>query len=221
MNRILRAAALGVAFSVAVPGVAYAHVTLRPNELPAGSFSRIDVRVPDEMDNANVSKVELQFPAEYIDTSYEAVPGWNIAVNKVKLDAPIKNEDGDEVNERVDTVTFTATGSGIQPGQFQDFPLSVALPDKANTTLTFKALQTYSNGQVVRWIGEPNTAEPAPQVKLTAASNDTGSTGTTAASKDDDSNTLSIVALVIGALGLLAGLVGLLIARSTKSKASS
>ena len=42
-------------------------------------------------------------------------------------------------------------GSGSQgkiaPGEFMDFPLSVQVPDKAGTTLTFKALQTYDNGK--------------------------------------------------------------------------
>ena len=47
-----------------------------------------------------------------------------------------------------------------------DFPLSVQVPDKAGTTLTFKALQTYDDGKVVRWIGPAGSDEPAPQVKV-------------------------------------------------------
>jgi hypothetical protein len=40
---------------------------------------------------------------------------------------------------------------------------------KAGTLLTFKAVQTYSNGEVVRWIGPPSADEPAPQVMVTNA----------------------------------------------------
>jgi MYXO-CTERM domain-containing protein len=40
---------------------------------------------------------------------------------------------------------------------------------KAGTLLTFKAIQTYSNGKVVRWIGSPSTSDPAPQVLVKAA----------------------------------------------------
>ena len=40
---------------------------------------------------------------------------------------------------------------------------------KPGTALTFKALQTYDNGDIVRWIGAPDADTPAPQVTLTAA----------------------------------------------------
>ena len=47
---------------------------------------------------------------------------------------------------------------------------SRSMPDsKAGTLLTFKALQTYSNGEVVRWIGNPTADAPAPQVLIRSA----------------------------------------------------
>ena len=53
----------------------------------------------------------------------------------------------------------------IAPGQFQDFGLSVAMPKgKPGSKLTFKALQTYQGGEVVRWIGPEDGDEPAPTV---------------------------------------------------------
>ena len=68
---------------------------------------------------------------------------------------------------------ITWTGDGEQglvpPGAFQDFGLSVLTPDAEGETLTFKALQTYEGGEVVRWIGAPDAEEPAPTVTLTAA----------------------------------------------------
>ena len=36
-------------------------------------------------------------------------------------------------------------------------------------SITFKALQTYDNGDVVRWIGAEKTDNPAPVVTLTGA----------------------------------------------------
>ena len=61
------------------------------------------------------------------------------------------------------------SGGKLAPGQFQDFPLSVQIPGKAGEELTFKAVQTYDNGEVVRWIGAPESEHPAPQVLVTAA----------------------------------------------------
>ena len=139
--------------------------------MPAGGFTRLDVRVPNERDNASTTKVEVQFPPGFTTVSTEPVPGWTITVKRTKLAESQVNDEGEKVTDRVDTITWTGDGNqgAIGPGQFHDFGLSVATPDKAGASLTFKALQTYDNGDVVRWIGAPDSDEPAPQVKLTAA----------------------------------------------------
>ena len=65
------------------------------------------------------------------------------------------------------------------------------MPDgQAGQQLTFKALQTYDDGEVVRWIGPEDADEPAPIVTLTAAASGGGhgAPGTdpdTAVSSDD------------------------------------
>ncbi|HEY6777023.1 MAG TPA: DUF1775 domain-containing protein, partial [Thermoleophilaceae bacterium] len=89
----------------------------------------------------------------------------------------------------------------------------------AGSSLTFKAVQTYSSGEVVRWIGPPDSEEPAPQVKLTAAEGEGGAAPAAqqqpaAGDGGDDggggSGTLSIIALIVGAAGLAAGIAALL-----------
>ena len=206
---------------LAIAPAAAAHVTLQPEEAPAGGFTRLDVRVPTERDNASTTKVDVQFPPGFLFVSTEPVPGWNSEITMRKLDKPVE-QFGEQITEEVDRVTFTADGEGIGPGQFQDFGLSLGVPDKAGSTLTFKAVQTYSNGEVVRWIGPPDADEPAPQVKLTAAEGEGGAAEPAAqqpqapaAEEDDDSgsDTLSIIALIVGGLGLVAGLAALLTGR--------
>jgi periplasmic copper chaperone A len=196
-----------IASSMAFPAAAGAHVTLQPSEAPAKGFVVEDVRVPTEEENASTTKVAVQFPDGFAEVSFQPVPGWNVDVKKTKLAQPITTDEGDKLTEQVSQVIWT--GGKIAPGEFQDFPVSLQMPDKAGTSLTFKTIQTYSNGKVVRWIGPPDAEEPAPQVKVTAAEGDTASTTPTAStsddSGDDDSNTLAIIALIVGALGLLAG----------------
>jgi uncharacterized protein YcnI len=230
MKRITLASAVTLS-ALAVPTVAQAHVTVQPKSAAAGSFVVEDVRVPNETDNAVTTKLAVQFPEGFAEASYQTVPGWSVKVVKEKLATPVKTDDG-EVTEGIKTMTWTAksTADGIAPGQFQDFPLSVQIPGKAGDTLTFKALQTYSDGTVARWIGAPDADKPAPQVQVTAAAGDDhaaapGSTGTATTENtsapavaatntdDSDSNTLAIIALVVGALGLLAGGAGLASAR--------
>jgi periplasmic copper chaperone A len=220
--RFVLAAALLATLTLAP--VAAAHVTLQPEEAPAGGFTRLDVRVPNERDSANTTKVDVQFPPGFLSVSYEQVPGWDIKITKRKLDKPVE-QFGEQVTEEVGRITFT--GGTIRPGEFQDFGLSLAVPDKPGTAVSFKAVQTYSNGEVVRWIGPPDSEEPAPQVKLTAAEAEGGAAepaaqqpAAPAASEDDDSNTLSIVALIVGIAGLAAGLAALFLRGRTRVPAA-
>jgi uncharacterized protein HemX len=90
--------------------------------------------------------------------------------------------------------------------------------------LTFKALQTYSNGEVVRWIGSPSSSEPAPTVTVTAATAGASAAPSApppaAADADDGSaDTLAIVALIVGALGLLVGIAGFVTRRRSTAAA--
>jgi periplasmic copper chaperone A len=219
------AAAAVVAMLLLAPG-ASAHVTLQPEEVPAGDFTRLDVRVPNERDDASTTKVEVQFPPGFLFVSTEPVPGWNAEVKMRKLDKPVE-QFGERITEEVDRVTLTADGeaNAIGPGQFQDFGLSVGVPDKAGTTLKFPAVQTYSSGEVVRWIGPVDAEEPAPLVKVTAAGAEGGAQAAAqpqaAAGGDDDddsSKTLSIIALIVGIAGLAAGLAALFTRRRAPAR---
>ena len=226
-----RIAAFAVAAgALAVPAAAQAHVTVQPTSVPAGAETVLSVRVPNERDDAATVKVDVKLPPGFVSASWEAVPGWSVRAVKQKLSKPVQTDDG-PIDEQVGEIVWTAAGrkAGIQPGEFRDFPLSVVIPGKAGETLTFKALQTYSNGSVVRWIGAPGADEPAPRVELTSATSAAADPGTrrranpqpapaAAASSDSgSSDTLSIVALIVGVVGLLVAGVAVAMARGSRS----
>jgi periplasmic copper chaperone A len=214
------AVALG---ALAVPATAGAHVTVQPQSgIEAGGFARIDVRVPNERDNASTEKVVVDVPPGFYSLNYEPVPGWTIKVNKEKLAAPVE-QFGEQVTEQVKDVSFTADSEkdAIQPGQFQQFGLSGGpVPGKAGQSLSFPAIQTYSNGEVVRWIDkDPEAESPASTLKLLPAEGEGGTapatpakddTASNAASKEDvddkASKGLGVAALIVGALGLVVGI---------------
>lgn len=196
-------AAVVLAAAVVAPTTASAHVTVQPKAVPADSYTRIEVRVPNEDDKAATTKVEVSFPAGIYATSYEPVPGWKVSVKLRKLDAPVQAGHGTTETE-TDVVTFTATGDGIEPGQFQDFGLSIRTPSKPGE-LKFPAVQTYSNGDVVRWIGEPDSDHPAATVNVEAAADQHGVDAEAADGGGSDTSTVAWIALVLGALGLLLG----------------
>jgi uncharacterized protein YcnI len=199
--------------ALAAPTAAQAHVTVQPEEVPAGSFARLDVRVPNERDDAATDKVEVRMPDGFASVSTEPVPGWTADLKTEKLDQPIE-EEGEEITEQVSTVTFTATDpdAAIQPAEFRDFGLSVGIPSdaKEGDVLTFPALQTYDSGEIARWIGPPDSEEPAAQVTLTAPAEAeaSGEVEEAAQTDEDDggaSTGLAVTALIVGALGLLVG----------------
>jgi uncharacterized protein len=205
-----------VALALVAPAAASAHVTVQPGSAPAGGFTRLDVRVPNERDDKGTVKVDVKLPPGFLSVAYEPVPGWKAEVTTEKLAKPVKVE-GFDVTEQVSRITWTGDGKQgvIAPGQFQDFGLSLAMPQgKPGDTLTFKALQTYQGGEVVRWIGPEGASEPAPTVTLTRGGAPAAAPSPPAGSTTGDgSDALTIAALAVGALGLVAGLGGLLAAR--------
>ncbi|HEY2655561.1 MAG TPA: YcnI family protein, partial [Solirubrobacteraceae bacterium] len=168
-----RTALAGVVLAVALvaPAAAQAHISVHPNTVPAGAFATLDVRMPGEQEGAHVTKLDLLLPSGFTSVDYQNVPGWNVSEVQTKLTKPIQTDNG-PVNQEVSQIIWTWTGplGRVDNGQFIDFPLSVAIPgDAAGKTLKFKAVQSYSNGQVVRWI-EPSLDDPnpAPTINVTA-----------------------------------------------------
>ncbi|MEG3629845.1 YcnI family copper-binding membrane protein [Streptomyces poriticola] len=175
-SRLAAAGAVAGTAVLVLSSPAFAHVTVQPEGTAAqGGYATVNFKVPNERDNASTTKLEITFPADHPLSSVmpAPVPGWKADVTKSKLDKPIEAH-GKKLTEAVTKVTWTADGKGIEPGYFQKFPVSVgALPEDTDE-LVFKALQTYSNDEVVRWIEVPQEGQeepdhPAPVLELSAA----------------------------------------------------
>lgn len=229
-----KVAVLLAAGALLAPAGAQAHISLHPNTIPAEAFATLDVRVPGEQEGAYVTKVDTLFPSGFTGVNYENMPGWTAKVIETKLATPIQ-KDGETINTEVSQIIWTWTGplGKVNNGQFINFPLSLAIPDVAGKALEFRTIQTYSNGQVVHWIDPSLTAEhPAPRINVTAkggmiediagaeAGPEAGQTAggqpapapPPAAVKSSGagaSKGLGIAALILGALGLIAGLSAL------------
>ena len=243
MSKFSRGAALtGAVLTVlAIAGPASAHVTISPNTTAkGGSDIELTFRVPNEEAQATTTQVEVDFPTDKPITGVlpEPTPGWTVKVDNVTLATPIKTDDG-TVTQVVQRITWS--GGQLAPGQYQGFRVMLgSVPDDADS-LTFKALQTYSNGDVVRWIdvqqsGQPEPDHPAPVLTLgaaapagdassapsspqatatasTAANAGAGTTAASAKSSDSTARGLGIAGIVIGVLGLGAGAFGVAAAR--------
>jgi uncharacterized protein YcnI len=217
--------ALALSAVVLCAGPAFAHVTVDPEKARQGGYTVVNFKVPNERDNASTTKLEVHFPADHPLASVQPqpVPGWDVKVTKSKLDKPVE-ADGEKVSEAVTKITWS--GGKVKPGQFQQFPVSLGELPKNAHRLVFKALQTYSDKEVVRWIEEqqPGQAEPenpAPVLKLTPASAGGGSapagdkgdkgrsaSGASASAAGGDGGGTDTTARVLGLVGIVVGVAG-------------
>ncbi|GAA4082392.1 YcnI family protein [Nonomuraea soli] len=231
------AATTALTLGLAMP--ALAHVTIQPGTAPQGGFTKVAFRVPNERDDAGTVKLEVSFPADHplAFVSVKPLPGWKAEVVESKLPAPVKVEDG-ELEEAVTKVVWT--GGKINPGEFQEFEVSMGRLPTGVDQLIFPATQTYSSGEVVKWADPPaadgsEAEHPAPVLKLTPATGDGhgAATATTApagqtspqasppasgpsvtpvaATADGADGATDGTARLLGVAGLVVGVVGVVI----------
>jgi uncharacterized protein YcnI len=234
-----RAGIVAVLASAAVltaAGVASAHVTVHPESYAKGATDGVlAFRVPNEEASASTTEVQVFLPTDHPVLGVLVSPqdGWTAKVTSAKLKTPVKTDDG-TITDAVSEITWT--GGRITPGHYEDFNVAFGQLPADTDQLTFKALQTYSDGKIVRWIEEagPGDAEPenpAPVLKLTAtAAQDAGTGGAAASAKspgkpaasasasDSTARGLGIAGLVVGVLGLAAAVFALMRGRSPRGR---
>lgn len=194
-SRIALSAGVAAASVVLLSSTAFAHVSVQPQgEAAKGGYATVNIKVPNERDNASTVKLEVNLPTEHPLASVmpQPVPGWKVEVTKSKPAKPLEVH-GKQITETVSKVTWTADGSKIGPGEFQQFPLSLGQLPENTDQLVFKAIQTYDNNEVVRWIEEPKEGgeepeSPAPVLKLSAATDDHHGGAKDAPAKEDSKN---------------------------------
>jgi len=186
---------------IGFPAAASAHVTVSPGTAEPGGYARVVFRVPNERADASTTRLEVSFPSDhrFSSVSVQPVPGWTATTRTEKSDAPAEGEHKSSGN----VTAIVWEGGTVLPGQFQEFPVSMGKLPQTGTRLVFKAVQTYSSGEVVRWIdvqqdGGPRPEHPAPMLTVAAP--------VVAAAPAAGADT---VGRVLGGAGLLLGLLGI------------
>ena len=208
----LSAALITVAL-VGIAGPAFAHVTVSSTDAKPGEFGKTVFRVPTESETASTTKLVVTLPQDtpFAFVSAESKPGWKASIKEATLDKPTKVGDF-ELTKAVRTITWTSTGAGIPPSQFDEFAISGGpFPDAGE--ISFTAVQTYSDGEVVAWDqvqkGDKEPEHPAPTLTLTepVEERDTAASPVGLATPDSRDNTgrwlggsalaVAVVALVV------------------------
>jgi uncharacterized protein YcnI len=224
-------------------GPASAHVSVSSPAAVQGGYASVTFKVPTESATASTVGLKVQLPVDQPLASVSVLPvyGWTYTVTKAKLATPISSDDGD-ITEAVSVIEWKAASpqTAIKPGEFNQFTISAGPLPKA-PSMTFKAIQAYSDGSTVSWIEEAaqgSTVEPehpAPVLKLAAAgasaapagatgSASAGASGSASAApspsqlavsgSSGDSDGRANTALALGALGVLLGGIALALAIS-------
>lgn len=179
-----------LSITLAVPGIALAHVVVTPAQAGVAEELVFNVSVPNER-QSDVTSVRLTLPKGVSDVAPTALAGWTISTSK----------SGAEVG------SITWNGD-IPVGQRQDFSFSAQMPAAA-AELDWRAYQTYADGTVVHWDQKPNGSDDASgnagPYSVTKVVNDlnTSTSATSSSPRTTLALTLSIVAIAFSALAFL------------------
>lgn len=209
----LRTAAISAASALVLVGAANsasAHVTVSSPDAKPGGYAKLVFRVPTESDTASTTKLTVSLPADrpFASVGAQVKDGWKVVKTTTTLPSPVKVGDV-TLTKAITTVTWTATGTGVPAGDFDEFALSVGRIPEGVDSLSFPAEQTYSDGEVVKWadVAKSDTDKPehpAPSLKLTTAI-----TQVAATTDDGDESGSDVLARSLGGAGLLLGLIAL------------
>ncbi len=179
-TRPLIAVAVAMAFATIVPAAASAHARVSPAVSLAGRLQLYSLAVPTEKSGLTTTKIVMTVPSGFgIDSFVPPPPGWRMH----------EQQTGSGDTAVVTKVTWS--GGRTPTGEDSLFQF-LAQPASAKT-YTFQVQQTYSDGSIVNWAGSESSAAPAPTIDV---ADSLGGGGVSA---------LTIIALIVGLLGLLAG----------------
>jgi uncharacterized protein YcnI len=161
------------------------HAEISPKVSLSGKLQLYSLAVPTEKTGLRTTKIVMTVPAGFGIDSFAPPPrGWTQQLKQT----------GSGDSAVITNVTWT--GGKTPTGEDSLFQF-LAQPASAKS-YSFQVQQTYSDGSIVNWAGPESSDAPAPTLKA-ASSLRGGST-----------STLSIIALIVGALGLAVGAFALI-----------
>jgi len=170
------------ALALVLPSAAFAHARVSPSVGLKGQLELYTLAVPTEEENATTTTIEFTPPSGFGIDSFVPSPGWTRHVQQT----------GSGEDAVITKVTWS--GGNVPTGEDSAFSF-LASPSDAKT-YTFGVRQTYSNGKVVDWNGPESSDTPAPTIEAKT-------------SLGGSSSTLAIIALVVGAAGVILGVIAL------------
>ena len=184
MRRLFQACAAASLVALAAAAGVSAHARISPAVSLSKELQLYSLAVPTEKEGATTTKIVLTVPKGFSIDSFAPSPGWHRVLQQT----------GSGEEAVIQKVTWT--GGSVPTGEDSLFQF-LAQPSSAQN-YTFQVEQTYSDGSIVNWNGAESSDAPAPTIE---AKSSLGGGGT---------STLTIIALALGAIGVVLGAVALL-----------
>jgi uncharacterized protein YcnI len=158
---------------------AFAHARVSPPVALAKVGQLFSLAVPTEKQGVTTTKVVFTCPAGFSIDSFVPTAGWTRHVEQT----------GSGESAVIQQVTWT--GGAVPTGEDATFQF-LAEP-ASSKTYTFGVEQTYSDGSIVNWSGPESSDTPAATIEAKSSLGGGGG------------STLALIALVVGAVGILLG----------------
>jgi uncharacterized protein YcnI len=183
MKRTLIVSALAAIAALVAAGVAAAHAEISPPVAVAKTSQVYTLAVPTE-ESSTTTQIELTVPEGFGIDSFVPSPGWKRTVQQT----------GSGEDAVVNKVTWA--GGNVPTGEISAF--SFLASPSSSKTYTFGVRQTYADGSVVDWSGPESSDTPAPTLESVSSLGGGSS-----------SSTLALIALIVGAVGVVLGILAL------------
>ncbi len=212
LRSVLASLVMSFGIALGLPTVAFAHAVVTPSETETGSRTTFSISVPNEEENAAVTKIRLVIPSGIEGATPTVKPGWTITTTK----------DSGTVSE------ITWQDGTIPVGQRDDFTFRAVNPAKP-TDLAWKVYQTYDSGKVVSWDQKPtkdehasddeeSTSGPYSVTKVVAELSASAAATSASDANTSNSSNAAMIALGVSLTALLVSIFGLI--RGGKSQPS-
>jgi uncharacterized protein YcnI len=183
-QRLPLALACLAVISLIAASAASAHARISPPVSLSNTLQLYSLAVPTEKEGATTTKIVLTVPKGFSIDSFVPSPGWQRVLQQT----------GSGDSAVIQQVTWTG---GSVPTEEDSLFQFLAQPASTGT-YTFQVEQTYSDGSIVEWKDPETGADPAPTIVVKSSLGGGGA------------SLLTIIALVVGAVGVLVGGVALI-----------
>ena len=156
LRRSVATLGLSLATVLLTAGIASAHAVFMTttNGLRPSTTLQLHMYVPDELDPSLWNKeVEVKVPDGWTMRSCHGLTDWTCRINVA-------------LPNGAHGIDFENSGGVTDPNE--DFYFTLTTPSKPGT-YAFPTIQRYSDGTLIRWVGPPDSGEPAPQLVILPA----------------------------------------------------